>query len=181
MRIQRQQLQNTGGEFTETATQTQWYSRVHICSYVIQHHSPQVLQHGTFVHVQDNMRAHPDLCNSYILEGIAQVQFFTTQNLVYICLNMYVYKSGPSWNSNSKTPEPDQPQHDCLIACVITQQYSSATCLCTSITQRKIPFLLFLKIVYVWNCIHQGMSVRQRVERKQRESICQNACKMHIL
>ena len=99
MGIHRQQLQNTGGEFTETATQTQWYSRVHIYSYVIQHNSPQVLEHGTHVHVQDNMCAHLDLCNSYVLEGIAQVQFCTTQNLVHICLNMYVYKWRPSWNT----------------------------------------------------------------------------------
>jgi hypothetical protein len=67
MGIHRQQLQNTGGEFTKTTTQTQWYSRVHIYSYVKQDHSPQVLEHGTHVDAQDNIQAHPDLCNSYVL------------------------------------------------------------------------------------------------------------------
>jgi hypothetical protein len=96
MGIHRQQLQNTGGEFTETATQTQWYSRVHIYSYVKQDHSPQVPEHRTHVLVQDNMWAHHDLCNSYVLEGIAQVQFCTTHNLLNIWLNMYAYKWGPN-------------------------------------------------------------------------------------
>ena len=67
MGIHRQQQQNTRGEFTETATQTHWYSRAHIYGYVKQDHSPQVLEHGTLVHVQDNIQAHPNLCNSYIL------------------------------------------------------------------------------------------------------------------
>lgn len=66
MGIHRQQLQNAGDEFTETANQTQWYSRAHIYSYVKQDHS-QVLEHGTHVQVRDNIQAHPDLCNSYIL------------------------------------------------------------------------------------------------------------------
>ena len=40
--------------------------------------------------------------------------------------DMSVHRRGCSWSSDTNTMEPDRPQHDCLAACVIAQQYSSA-------------------------------------------------------
>jgi hypothetical protein len=39
----------------------------------------------------------------------------------------HVFTRQSSCKPNSITPEPDRPQHDRYTACVIAQQYSSAT------------------------------------------------------
>jgi hypothetical protein len=50
---------------------------------------------------------------------------------------MYVYAKESNLNSNSKTLEPDQPQHDRPITCVVTQQYSSLTYVSLTFHSRK--------------------------------------------
>jgi len=41
--------------------------------------------------------------------------------------DVYLSKMGTSWNPNSNTAESDWPQYGRPAACVIAQQYSSAT------------------------------------------------------
>jgi hypothetical protein len=45
-----------------------------------------------------------------------------------------------SLNANSNTVEPDRPQHDRPAACVIAQQYSSATVFSFRFDSRKEKF-----------------------------------------
>ena len=53
-----------------------------------------------------------------------------------------------SWNPNSNTLEPDPPQHDIPAACVIVQEYSSATFLSFRYHSRKEKCGAFQKYYY---------------------------------
>jgi len=57
---------------------------------------------------------------------------------LYIWSNTYVYTTKPSWNHSSNTLTSDRPQHDRHAACVITQQYSSATFVSLRFHSRQI-------------------------------------------
>jgi len=50
-----------------------------------------------------------------------------TLNSVYMRSTVYVFTTESSELPKSKTLEPEGPQHDKLTACVVGQQYSSAT------------------------------------------------------
>jgi hypothetical protein len=59
-----------------------------------------------------------------------------------------MYKAS-SLNANSNTLESDRSRHDCPIACVIAQQYSSATFVSLRIHSRKEKFGARFKIVTI--------------------------------
>lgn len=47
-----------------------------------------------------------DLCSSYVLEGLVQIKFCTSQNWVCIWSTICVYTSESSWSSSSNSLEP---------------------------------------------------------------------------
>jgi hypothetical protein len=51
-----------------------------------------------------------------------------------------VYTGKSSLNPNSSTLEPDEPQHDRPVACVIAQQYSFATFVSLRFHSRTVEF-----------------------------------------
>lgn len=65
-----------------------------------------------------------------------------------------------SWNPSSYTPELDRPQHDRLVPCVITQQYSSATSVSLYFHSRSNKKLgVRLKTVttkIIYSCLSRG-------------------------
>jgi len=62
--------------------------------------------------------------------------------------DVYLYKMGTSWNPNSNIAAPDRPQYDRPAACVIAQQYSSATFVSLRFHYRKKKFVRFSKILF---------------------------------
>jgi hypothetical protein len=74
-----------------------------------------------------NIQTPPELRSSCVPNNTAQVGFCASRNWVYAWSNVYVYKMQSSWNPNFNTLKPDRPQHALPAACVIAQQYSSAT------------------------------------------------------
>jgi hypothetical protein len=60
---------------------------------------------------------------------------------------MYVYTIQSSWNPKYDTLDPDELQRDRYIACVITQQYSSAAFLRLSFYFRYEKFGAFKKML----------------------------------
>jgi hypothetical protein len=55
--------------------------------------------------------------SSCVQEGRAQVEFCVISNWVYKWSTVYVYTMESIWNPNSKTQEPDWPQHDRPAVC----------------------------------------------------------------
>ena len=69
-----------------------------------------------------------DLRNIYVPKDTAQVEFCANPiEYSYTWSNIYICKSESMWNPNSSTVESDRPQHGQPAACVIAQQYYSAT------------------------------------------------------
>jgi hypothetical protein len=77
---------------------------------------------------------------------------------MYTCGQLYVYAWSAicifawesRWNPNSKTLEPDQRQHDRPVACVIAQQYCSATFVSLCSHSRKEKFGGFQKRYFIF-------------------------------
>lgn len=148
---------------------------MHIYSYEKQYHSPQVLEHanqhtGTPWLMQQ-------LCSvRYSTSPILHNSEFSTHMVKYVCIQKGVQLKFKLQNTGTWSATAWLPHclcyHPAVHFCHMSLHFHYP---------KKNPFFTFLKIAYIWNCIHQEMSVRQRVEHKQRESICHNACKMHIL
>ena len=54
-----------------------------------------------------------------------QVEFCASRNWMYVFATVHVCTRRPSCDPNYSALEPDQSHHDCLVACVIAQRYSS--------------------------------------------------------
>ena len=80
---------------------------------------------------------------SIVVNRVVRVLGYSRQNVVPFTSNYRdytVYTRQSSWNPSPNTLEPDRPQHDCTAACVIAQQYFSATSVSLSFRCRKIQF-----------------------------------------
>ena len=68
-------------------------------------------------------------------------------------------------NPNTSTLEPDRPQHDRFAACVIAQQYSSATLVSLRFHSRKEQvdarfknIVILFVVTFFRNCVSRGVS-----------------------
>ena len=83
-------------------------------------------------------------CAVATLRKVQQISKLSTSMAEHI-LHVNTRKSG--WNPNSNTMEPDRPQHDRPAACVIAQQYSSASSYCAFIATRNNSALV--RIIFI--------------------------------
>ena len=74
-----------------------------------------------------------------------------------------VYTMKSSWNSNSNTMKCDRPQHDHPSACVIAQQYSSASFISRRFnSSKKFRYIIFVPLCKSRQCetvLSRGVAV----------------------
>ena len=86
-------------------------------------------------------RYSPTYAYSYVPDGLAQIEYCAKSELsVHMDIYKYVNKIESSINPNSNTLEPDRPRYDQPAACVIAQQYSSASFFSLRFQTRKESF-----------------------------------------
>jgi len=84
---------------------------------------------------------------SYVPQDTAQVEFFASQNWVYLRSTVHVVIREFTWNPKSNTLEPDGPLHGHAAVCVTTQECSSATFVSLRFHFHKEKFDALLKNV----------------------------------
>ena len=79
---------------------------------------------------------------------------FTQVRYEYVCVCVYIYMvnymcidKDVQLESKPQNNEPDQPQHNCPAACIITQQYSSATFASLHFRSHKEKFIMSFRTV----------------------------------
>jgi hypothetical protein len=90
----------------------------------------------------------PDLRHNYPPECPAQVEFCARRN--WVCIRSAIQRR-PVDIQTTSTLEPYGPQHDRVAACVIAQQYSSATIMTLRFRSLKGKFGVLLKTLFFFN------------------------------
>jgi len=101
-----------------------------------------------------------DLCRSYILEDLAQVEFYavkTEYSHMWSAVYLSVWTRESTWNPNSNTLEPGGPQHviahQCSATSVSLHFHSRKQTFGASFKNVIISNFYYLKIAYTWNGI----------------------------
>ena len=102
-----------------------------------------------------------------MVNRVVRVFVYSRQNLVPFTSNYRdytLYTKQSSWNPNPNTLEPNRPRHDRTAACVIAQQYSSATSVSLRFHYRKKKYdtrwkIRSFRFYFFFNCVSRSLAV----------------------